>query len=79
MIDLARSPKQLGGIIRNARKSHHLSQSELAIRAGLRQEMISLVENGRAVRLSTIFSVLAALDLELHVTARSTNHWENEP
>lgn len=71
MIDLGRSPDQIGAIIRRRRKGLKLSQSKLGERAGLRQETISIIESGNpATRLDTILAVLAALDLEFHVTAR---------
>jgi HTH-type transcriptional regulator / antitoxin HipB len=72
MNDLARDPKQIGNIIRRARKKRSLSQKELGDRAGLRQETISLIENGNpAARIETLLSVLGALDLEFQIAARS--------
>ncbi len=71
MTDLARTPQQLGSLIRRARKKRKLSQTELASRAGVRQETISLIETGNpAAKLETILAVLAALELELQVTTR---------
>jgi HTH-type transcriptional regulator/antitoxin HipB len=71
MVDLARSPDQIGAIIRRNRKRMGLSQSELGERAGLRQETISLIETGNpATRIDTVLAILAALDLEFQVTAR---------
>lgn len=75
MNDLARSPKQLGTIIRRARKKHGLSQSALGAKAGLRQETISLIETGHpAARLDTLLAVLAALDLEFQIGPRSRSN-----
>jgi len=72
MSDLARNPKQIGTLIRRQRKRLDLNQSELGERAGLRQETISLIENGNpASRLDTILAVLAALDLEFQIAPRS--------
>jgi len=72
MSDLARTPQQIGNLIRRARKKRDLSQTELASRAGLRQETISLIETGNpAARLETILAVLAALNLEFRVAPRS--------
>lgn len=72
MSDLARTPRQIGAIIRRQRKRLGLSQSALGDRAGLRQETISLIETGNpATRLNTILAVLAALDLEFQIGARS--------
>ena len=72
MNDLARDPKQIGNIIRRARKQRALSQKELGDRTGLRQETISLIENGNpAARIETLLAVLAGLDLEFQIAARS--------
>ena len=72
MVDLARTPNQIGTLVRRARKRMGLTQRELGLRTGLRQETISLVEGGNpATRLDTILTILAALDLELQVAPRS--------
>lgn len=72
MSDLARTPNQIGTIIRRRRKKLGLSQSTLGEKAGLRQETISLIETGNpAARLDTILTVLAALDLEFQIGTRS--------
>ena len=72
MANLARSPKQIGNLIRRARKRLGWSQTQLGERAGLRQETISLIEAGNpATKLDTILAVLAALDLEFQIGPRS--------
>lgn len=72
MTELARSPKQIGNIIRRTRKHRGWTQAQLADRAGLRQETISLIETGHpAAKLDTILVILAALDLEFQVVPRS--------
>lgn len=72
MSDLARTPGQIGNLVRRTRKSRRLTQAQLGDRAGLRQETISLIETGNpAARLKTILAVLAALDLELRIVPRS--------
>lgn len=72
MLDLARTPKQIGNIIRRARKNHNMNQTQLGEKAGLRQETVSLIETGNpAAKLETILAVLAALDLEFQVSPRS--------
>ena len=72
MNDLARTPKQIGNLVRRARKQLGWSQSALGMWVGLRQETISLIENGNpATKLETILSVLAALDLEFRICPRS--------
>ena len=72
MNDLARDPKQIGNLIRRARKRQALSQQALGDKAGLRQETISLIENGNpAARIETLLAVLAVLDLEFQICPRS--------
>lgn len=72
MTELARTPRQIGNLVRRARKRRGWSQTQLGERAGLRQETISLIETGNpATRLETILAVLAALDLEFRLTART--------
>ncbi|ANW03205.1 helix-turn-helix domain-containing protein [Bradyrhizobium icense] len=72
MTDLARTPNQIGNLIRRTRKKWGLSQSQVGARAGLRQETISLIETGHpAAKLDTILAVLAALDLEFRIVPRS--------
>ena len=72
MVELARNPKQIGNLVRRARKRRGWSQTELGEKAGLRQETISLIETGNpATKIDTILAVLAALDLEFQVAPRS--------
>ncbi len=72
MLELARTPEQIGNAIRRARKKFRLSQAQLGHRAGLRQERISLIETGNpAARLDTLLAVLAALELEFQIVPRS--------
>lgn len=74
MHNLARTPKQIGACIRLQRKRRGLSQRELGDQTGLRQETISLIENGNAAtRMDTMLGVLAALDLEFQICPRSTS------
>ena len=72
MTDLARTPRQLGNVVRRARKKRGSSQAQLGEAAGLRQETISLIETGNpATKLETILAVLAALDLEVRIVPRT--------
>jgi HTH-type transcriptional regulator/antitoxin HipB len=72
MNDLARTPKQIGNLVRRTRKKGGLSQTQLGAKAGLRQETVSLIETGNpAAKLETILAVLAALDLEFQIAPRS--------
>lgn len=72
MNDLARTPHQIGNLVRRTRKQNGLSQKELGAKVGLRQETISLIETGNpATKLETILAVLAALDLEFRIAPRA--------
>mgnify|MGYP001232465689 CR=1 FL=1 len=72
MSHIARSPLQLGTIIQRTRKQRGLTQTALANLAGLRQELISKIETGHeGTKLSSIYALFAALDLELVVDERS--------
>ena len=72
MNQIARTPKQIGAIIQRQRRLRNLTQSALAQLCGLRQEKISTIEAGHpGTRIETICALLAALDLELTVAARS--------
>jgi len=72
MANLARTPKQLGSLVRRSRKRHGLSQTALSEKTGLRQATISEIEAGNAgARLDTILKVLATLALEIRIVPRS--------
>lgn len=72
LLGLARSPEQLGRLIKSARRARGWSQSELAQRSGMHQPMISVIERGHpGAGLAGIFELLAVLDLELAVRGRS--------
>lgn len=71
IIDKARTPKQIGSALRAARRAKSLTQTELASRAGLRQELVSKIESGSpGTSIFAICALLAALDLEFAVRAR---------
>lgn len=72
MSELARTQRQIGTIIQRARKKRGWTQSQLAERAGLRQETISMIEIGeKPSKLNSILAVLAALQLEFRVEERT--------
>ena len=78
MSELARSAAQIGNVIRRARKQRRMSQKDLGAIAHLRQETISLIENGQTdTGVETLLVVLAALDLELQIAPRS-KAWSQE-
>ncbi|WP_119310114.1 helix-turn-helix domain-containing protein [Cohaesibacter haloalkalitolerans] len=68
----ARTPKELGHAIRQARKTQSLTQKDLAIKSGVWQETISKIERGVvATKIETVFDLLAALDMELQIQPRT--------
>lgn len=63
---LIRTSKDLGALIRSARKSYDWSQDELARRVGTTQKWISFVENGRSgLQLDLVLRTLAVLRIIL--------------
>lgn len=73
MTHIARSPRDLGNLIQRTRKQRGWTQTDLANLAGMRQELISKIETGHeGTKLSSIYALFAALDLELVVEQRST-------
>ena len=73
MTQLARSTTQIGNIVKRQRRAAGLTQNDLAERLGVRQATVSSVEAGAGgTKLSTLLDMLAALDLELTVSPRSS-------
>ncbi len=69
---IARNEKQLGAILRRARKQAGLTQGALGDNIHLRQGTVSRLEAGEpAVQLRTLMAALSALGLELVVRSRS--------
>lgn len=72
MTQFARTPQQLGALIRRARRQAALTQGALGAKMGARQATISKLEAGEpATQLRTLMDALAALDLELVVRPRT--------
>lgn len=72
METFARSPQQIGLLLRNIREGRNLNQAQFAARLGLRQATVSQIEAGATdLKISTLFKILAALDLELCIAPRS--------
>lgn len=68
---IARTEKQLGAILRRARKQAGVTQSGLGKQIHLRQGTVSRLEAGApAIQLRTLMEALAALNLELVVRTR---------
>lgn len=72
MDQIARTPKQLGAIVRRVRKQQCLTQEDLGSKIQLRQATISKLEAGEpATRIKTLLDALSALDLEIIVRPRT--------
>lgn len=72
MNQIARTPKDIGNVLRNVRKAKRLTQAELASRAGVWQRTVSNIEtSATGAKLDTVFELLAALDLEFRIVPRS--------
>ncbi|MBP2701081.1 helix-turn-helix domain-containing protein [Photobacterium lucens] len=68
------SAKMLANAVRDQRKAQSRTQSDTAKLVGIKQTTVSAFENNpESTKLETLFKLLAALDLELHVQPRNTN------
>lgn len=77
------SPKLLAQAIKNARTDKQLTQQKTADQIGIKQSTVSGFENQPdKARIETLFKLLSALELELHVTERdsekTTTGWDQE-
>lgn len=72
MDQIARTTKDLGNVQCKARMARNLTQADLATLAGIWQRTVSNIETSASgAKVDTIFDLLAALDLELHIVPRS--------
>jgi len=70
-----RDPHQLGAALQKERKRQGLTQTQLAEKAGLRQQTVSAVEGGKPrSELQVIFDIMTALGLELALKPRDGNN-----
>jgi len=78
------TPQTLATVIRDQRKAQKLTQKETADRVGIKQTTVSGFENSPdQCKVETLFKLLSALDLELHITRRGqspdkNNEWDQE-
>jgi HTH-type transcriptional regulator/antitoxin HipB len=71
MDKVIRNNKELGEALRRARTDKDLRQVDVAKTAGVRQALVSDLENGTTTaRLDSLLKVLAALDMDLSVVPR---------
>lgn len=67
------SPALLAAAVRDQRKISKLTQTDAAKQVGIKQTTVSDFElRPESTRLETLFKILAALDLELHVVKRGS-------
>lgn len=79
MSSIARRPHDLGAILQRQRRLLRLTQTDVSGLIGTGQKTISKLENGNpATRIDTLFSLLAALDLELAIQPRGKG-WAIDP
>lgn len=63
---VARTPQQLGQVIRACRKKRQLTQGMVGAKVGVRQAQISSIETrGADITVDTLYRLLSALGLEL--------------
>lgn len=68
------SPAALANAVRNQRKACQKTQRDTADLVGIKQTTVSDFElKPESTKLETLFKILAALDLELHVTTRGAS------
>ncbi|CTS36786.1 TPA: helix-turn-helix domain-containing protein [Salmonella enterica] len=73
------SPSLLAAAVRDQRKLSKLTQSEAAKQVGIKQTTVSDFElRPESTKLETLFKLLAALDLELHVVKRGSTLDDNK-
>jgi HTH-type transcriptional regulator/antitoxin HipB len=69
---LIHSPKELAMQAQYQRKQQTLSQSSVAERVGLKQNTVSNFEiQPESTKLDTLFRILSALNLELHLIPKN--------
>ena len=68
----ARTPAQLGQVVKGVRRQQGLTQSATGRRVGMLQSAVSLIEaDPSRVSVAKLFRLLSALDLELVVREKS--------
>lgn len=73
------SPASLASTVRDQRKLHKLTQIKTAEGVGIKQTTVSDFENRpESTKLDTLFKILSALDLELHVVKKGSTLDKNQ-
>ncbi|PFG43241.1 UDP-N-acetylglucosamine 1-carboxyvinyltransferase/HTH-type transcriptional regulator/antitoxin HipB [Isoptericola jiangsuensis] len=70
----ARSPRDLGRFVAQARRRHGLSQTALADELGLTRQYVSEVEGGDGnLYINRLFEIFDELDIEVRLRERSAD------
>ncbi len=73
------NPKELSLLIRNCRNKQDMGQADVSDLVGLRQATISAFENDPGgTKIDTLFRILSALNLDIHITSRDKTQAETE-
>jgi HTH-type transcriptional regulator/antitoxin HipB len=63
---VARTPEQLGQVLKACRKNRRMTQAKVGAKVGVRQAQISSIEtHGADITVDTLYRLLSALGLEL--------------
>jgi HTH-type transcriptional regulator / antitoxin HipB len=72
---VARTPPQLGPILRSIRAERGLTQRDAGAKVGLKQSTVSTIESDAAqTSVQTLYKLLSALGLELVIRDKRTDH-----
>lgn len=70
----ARTPEQLGSILKSCRTLRRMTQEVAGSRVGIKQTTVSTIEAYAArARVETLYKLLSALDLELVIRDKRTS------
>jgi HTH-type transcriptional regulator / antitoxin HipB len=76
---VARTPQQLGAVLKAARKQQRLSQAKIGVKAGFAQSKISLIESHTSsTSIEILYKTISALGLEIVLRDKSvirTKDW----
>lgn len=77
---LIHTPQELAKLSANERRTKKISQALTAEKVGLKQTTVSKFEiRPESTQLDTLFRILSALDLEMHIIPKKSNkNWKEE-
>jgi transcriptional regulator with XRE-family HTH domain len=70
---IVRRPIDFSAVIKSARRTQEMSQSELAVLCNTTQSAISRVEKTGLCQLDTLLRICAVLDLKIDISLRDTS------